>query len=86
MALNSADYFTVDKVENLKLGVSHFIHIIKFYSVALGVNVCSLVFISPWLCLNVLVLCLVILCRMQISKLRQKPHKYMYFFFTSLFF
>ena len=49
MAPNSADYFTFDKVENLKLGVSHFINIIKFYSVVLGVDICSLVFISPWL-------------------------------------
>lgn len=47
MAPNSADYFTFDKVENLKLGVSHFINIIKFYSVVLGVDICSLVFISP---------------------------------------
>jgi hypothetical protein len=49
MALNSADYFTFNKVENLKLGVSHFINIIKFNSVVLGIDTCSLVFISPML-------------------------------------
>lgn len=49
MALGHADYFTFDKVENLKFGVSHFINIIKFYSVVLGEDICSLVFISPWL-------------------------------------
>lgn len=49
MALNSADYFTFDKVENLKLGVSYFINIVKLYSVVLGVDICSIVFISPWL-------------------------------------
>ena len=49
MAPNCADYFTCDKVENLKLGVSHFINTVKFYSVVLGVDICSLVFISPWL-------------------------------------
>lgn len=49
MALNSADYFTFDKVENLKLDVSHFINVIKFYNVVLGIDICSLVFISSWL-------------------------------------
>lgn len=36
MAANGADYFTFDKVENLKVGLSHFINTINFYSVVLG--------------------------------------------------
>lgn len=49
MAANGADYFTFDKVENLKVGVSRFINTIKFYNVVLGLDICSLVFITPQL-------------------------------------
>lgn len=51
----AADYFTFDKVENLKVGVSRFINTIKLYSVVLGLDICSLVFIVPLLLLNFLI-------------------------------
>lgn len=45
--MNSADYSTFDKVENLKVGVFCFINTVKIYSVVLGLGICSLVFITP---------------------------------------
>lgn len=47
IARNCTDYSSFVTMEKLKVGVLCFINTIKFYSVVLGLGVCSLVFIIP---------------------------------------